>query len=93
MDQRSQHKTTYTDLIKYTVEISLKIIGIGKNNLKRWLIRNALISTINKWDLITLKVCVWQRTLSNTERGSLDRERGKSFTNSNCDIGIMPKVK
>ena len=48
---------------------------------------------INNLDLIKLKVCVKKRTLSKRERGSLDREREKSFTNSTHDIGIMSKIK
>ena len=56
------------NLIKYTVEDSLKIFSIDNNSLKRWLIQKALRSTINKWDLITLKACVKERTLSYKKR-------------------------
>ena len=86
-------KPNMLNLIKYTMEVSLKIIGISNNNLKRWLIQNALRSKINKWHLITLKCCVRQKIPSNRERGSLDLESGKSFTNFILDIGIMFKMK
>ena len=72
---------------------SLKTFGICNNKLKRWLIQNAFRSTINKWYLITLKVCVRQRTLLNKERCNLDIEGEKSFTNSALDIGIMSTVE
>ena len=78
------------NLIKYTVEDSLKIIGMGNNNLKRWVTGNALKSTIDKLDFITHNIR--QRTLSNRERRRLSIEREKSFTNSTLNTGIMPKV-
>ena len=76
VDQRPRHKTTYTELIKYTVKDSLKIIGIGNNTMKRCLIRNALRSTINMCDL--MKGCVRERALSNRKRQPRHR-KGKEF--------------
>jgi hypothetical protein len=70
---------------------SLKCIGPGEIFLNRTPMAQALRSTINKWDLMRLKIfCKAKDTVNRTKQQATDWE--KIFTNPTFDNEIISKI-
>jgi hypothetical protein len=84
-------KTDILDLIEEKVGNSLELIDIGDNFLNRSPTSQALRSTINKWDIMKLKVfCKAKDTVNKTKWQPTGWE--KIFTNSTSDRRLTFKI-
>jgi hypothetical protein len=69
---------------------SLEHMGTGENFLNRTPIAYALISRIDKWDLITLQNCNTKDTVNRTKWQPTDWE--KIFTNPKSDSRLISNI-
>jgi hypothetical protein len=70
---------------------SFERLGTGNNFLNRTPMTQALRSTIDKWDLMKLKIfCKTKDTVNGTKQQPTGWER--TFTNPTSDRGILSKI-
>lgn len=77
------------NLITQNVGNNLEFIGTGDNFLIRTFIAQALRSTINKWDLMKLKIFKAKDTFKRTKLEPTEWEN--TFTSAISDRGWYPK--
>jgi len=92
VDQRPQHKTTYTKYLKEQKKAnSLECTDTGDNSLNRVPIDQGLRSRINKWDLMELQSFYKAKdTLIRTKWQPRDWE--KIFSNPISSKGLTSKI-
>jgi hypothetical protein len=79
------------NLIEEKVVKKLKHMGTGNNFMSRTPMTYALRLTIDKWDLIKLKIfCKEKDTINRTKEQPTDLE--KIFTNPTSDRGLISKI-
>jgi hypothetical protein len=80
-----------SDTLEEKMEKNLKHMGTGENSLNRRPMAFALISTIDKWDLIKLKhFCKANDTVNRTKWQPTDWE--KIFTNPTSNRGLISNI-
>ena len=86
MVQGSQSKTRDTESNRKKVAKSFEIIGTGRNFLNRTPVVQSSRSTINKWDIMKLKIFYKTKDIVNRTGW------GKKFTNPTSDRGLISKI-
>ena len=91
MGQRPQHKTNHTEPHKRESRSTLECIDTGDHFLNITPAAQALRKTINKWDLLNLRIfCKAKDTVNKIKWQPAELE--KIFTNPTLDRGLFSKI-